>query len=1278
MRGSRRIISIMFWADAVTRSRTERLGRAKASQLRKQQARETEMTDSEKARLADVWIQVPPPAPDVMLDAITPEVAAPAVRSGDVVSQLVFSAGQQVDAFVTSTITTTTTTTTTSDQNLNLNLNPSTVWKNATVLDVDPTQGVHVGFRLYHNSGPFTEFRGGGKMINSLSSDSLDVDTKKSLTDGRAALKFARLALRTGGEIIPDRYFGESQASDAWIREECVAPLGSRSLNLLGSMGVDISDTIMGSLSRRELRRERVESGDVSGASSMDRAMLAYHSDRGPLHFYTSPKKDRYSQWRSSLSPMRPVVRRPGDDMGSSSGSSSSSTVVEEEKGGEEMESEFIPSLCYDGEHDGFQYELQHRGLGYYAQPIVSDSNKIVIKLRERRKVEIKQCEKELDVCIRMRQSAEEARDERIKKERTSLREKEGEEMLATASDAAAVNNNGGEDGGEDEIPALRERECDVRLQLAMLMRLEIEALWRDENVVRPPLPDEHQCGPIGEVPLLMARKALVILRGILLLDSEHASARLNSIEIVGMLPVSIRSEFYGGSFTFDNVYSANPNVYPRFVQKRVTRTKFYDPEYRLLESYGGFLPARAWLNIVVRRPGETKDALVLRANRVVRPIQRCYRARYNGRGSYVTYGQKLWRGHMVRKAVLRKRVRETRCAVFIFAVWRGFKWRRELWWLNVYATRMTSLARGKHGRWMAHLARIVRDHPRAPFLVVRIQQRVRGVQSRWHQLEAKRRLKSLRFLVRLGVWMLRMKKRRNDVILTQSIVRRRLTYIYELPKAWERLVGRKVIGMQALFRGKMGRRRAVAWIKGILRFQGLCRAIRSRWCAGQELNARLLHGFARDEEERLYVSERIRTAVESVRSLLLGGGREGKRLVRIHQRLVSKSVRSFWWKRKMLYLRAPSGSRRPVILRKARLASLFQKYDWNRNGRLTIRAFKSLIVDDLCVPLTPDGFRTLLLLLDGRTVRGGATSIQNDLSRLLDGQSYDVRGSYVTFESFDRWWNARNGRRSLLEVNKREEEKEKLEVEEEERLKEKEGVEEFLEEWGEVVDEIAAIVENDVNSSGVSGKEAPTDLEVEALKFLEEEEGEEEEEEGEGEGKEEEEGEEEEEEKEEKDGGEEEDDTDETKKTKKKTKKKKKKKKKNKQKKEEEEEESTSAASTPATPEVEEEDTTQTSYLDLSKKKVPLKQLLKSKYAYNDIRKPKTSKLEPARMNLFENDDMNGAIGSSRRAAIELRTRKTLGKICSAVGCCSGETNSSADPHSQMYRGGGQSGRCV
>ena len=141
----------------------------------------------------------------------------------------------------------------------------------------------------------------------------------------------------------------------------------------------------------------------------------------------------------------------------------------------------------------------------------------------------------------------------------------------------------------------------------------------------------------------------------------------------------------------------------------------------------GTDLPSNAWLNAIVRLPGESKDLMKLRAHHVVKPIQRLWLSIYTHKAQHATLIQKIYRGRRLRLAVKRKRKKETYCCVLIFAVWRGYKWRNRLWWLNVYATRITALARGKHGRWMAHLQRIVKLHPRVARLVVRIQQRIRG-----------------------------------------------------------------------------------------------------------------------------------------------------------------------------------------------------------------------------------------------------------------------------------------------------------------------------------------------------------------------------------------------------------------------------------------------------------------------------------------------------------------------------------------------------------------------
>jgi hypothetical protein len=293
---------------------------------------------------------------------------------------------------------------------------------------------------------------------------------------------------------------------------------------------------------------------------------------------------------------------------------------------------------------------------------------------------------------------------------------------------------------------------------------------------------------------------------------------------------------------------------------------------------------------------------------------------------------------------------------------------------MNVYATKITSLARGKHGRWMAHLQRLVRDDPRIPLLVVRIQQRVRGMQSRGHQMEARRNLKRFRFLVKLGMWMLRVKRRRDRLVVVQSIVRRRLAYVYGVPRGWQAWVVRTAIKLQGRYRGKLGRRLVDSWARGIRRWQAVVRSIKSRWVSGQALRARLGAGAARDERERQYVSGCIDRAVKAVKDILC---RQGGHLISVQRRLLHAKQRALWCKRLTLQWRMRGRSSRVLrgaVLRRAKLSVLFAKYDYNQDGRLTVRAFKNLIVDELCVPLTPGAFQQLVTLLDGRTVINSAT----------------------------------------------------------------------------------------------------------------------------------------------------------------------------------------------------------------------------------------------------------------------------------------------------------------
>lgn len=825
-------------------------------------------------------------------------------------------------------------------------------WRNATILNMTNST-VLVGFRIYHENGPFTESR--------------DPRT----TAGREARLLALISEKNSGEKIPTQYYGSP--GEHWTTCADIAKLGSKTTDLLDKMG-EYGHDVMHSLSRRMLRRSRQLSNDRLGAAAMDKAMAAYQASQGPLYYYSSPngKSKKFDAWRSLLSAVphskeKPVLLQSRENPALKCDLS---------------ERRFVPSLMYNGDHPGYRYELKDQGLGYYSK----DPDPETLETNERRDLQIRDRRRELETCVHLIQDME--------------------------SDLGEKLNPEDENEKQTTLKVMKEREIDIRVQLAMLLRLEVEAMWKQEKEDRPPLEDEHQCGPSGGSAIAMIREALDILRGALLRDPQNASARLNSVELTGMLPVMVRSEMFGASFTFDNVYAANPNVFPEFVQKRVPRTKFYDENYRLLRSFGGGdLPSSAWLNSAVRKPGERKDALRARVNDVVICIQRCYLRRHRIRCQAATIIQRAYRSAVVRVAVERKVLREMRACTRIFAVWRGFLWRRELWWMNVAATKITSLARGKHGRWMAWLRRMVAASPEAPYLVVRVQALVRGVQSRWHQREAKRRLKSIRFLCRLGVWMLRYKKLRDRIVLSQSIARRFLTYRFRLPHQRLLFASWKAKLIQRVWRGMRGRKQASSWFKGILRLQGLFRSAKGRRLAGIDLASRLANAALRDSDERKFVAMKVREAVNKV-DIVLSKAPHGSDMLRRCAKRLRRSSRQYWMKRVALRARLVGTPHQALVMRRARLAATFAKFDWHRNGRLGLRALKALIVDELCVPLSPEDFVRLSALLDDRVVGcvKGSGSTDAFLQSLAQGEEDGPRGLYVTFGTFYRWWMSRNG----------------------------------------------------------------------------------------------------------------------------------------------------------------------------------------------------------------------------------------------------------------------------
>ena len=45
-----------------------------------------------------------------------------------------------------------------------------------------------------------------------------------------------------------------------------------------------------------------------------------------------------------------------------------------------------------------------------------------------------------------------------------------------------------------------------------------------------------------------------------------------------------------------------------------------------------------------------------------------------------------------------------------------------------------------------------------------------------------------------------------------------------------------------------------------------------------------------------------------------------------------------------------------------------FSKFDWYKSGRIGLRALKALIVDELCIPMSPEDFVRLGALLDDQS----------------------------------------------------------------------------------------------------------------------------------------------------------------------------------------------------------------------------------------------------------------------------------------------------------------------
>ena len=161
----------------------------------------------------------------------------------------------------------------------------------------------------------------------------------------------------------------------------------------------------------------------------------------------------------------------------------------------------------------------------------------------------------------------------------------------------------------ETNLAVMREREIDLRVQLGMLLRQEIESMWEQEKK------KDHRLQMSISVVLLEQSDCYDSrgpgdFAGALLIDSQNASARLNLLS----LQVCCQSWFdQRCSVPHLRLTTCMQPTLMCFQSQpgKGSQDVPHDENYRLLRSYGGHdLPASAWLNSAVRRPGETKDAL--------------------------------------------------------------------------------------------------------------------------------------------------------------------------------------------------------------------------------------------------------------------------------------------------------------------------------------------------------------------------------------------------------------------------------------------------------------------------------------------------------------------------------------------------------------------------------------------------------------------------------------------------------------------------------------------
>ena len=491
-----------------------------------------------------------------------------------------------------------------------------------------------------------------------------------------------------------------------------------------------------------------------------------------------------------------------------------------------------------------------------------------------------------------------------------------------------------------------------------------------------------------NEFSLELVREAIVELKTLLKMKPTHPNGRMLIIRCIGRLPHKERVAMYGPSYTVDWIYRANPKTSWKtpFLNHRVPRTKLYDPQYRVLASHEA--PPMAWLHYMDIKVDEGISDARERGSKAAAKIQRLYLKRYRFRGKNATEIQRLYRAHCIRMAVKRKWKREGSAQSIIAARTRGVQWRDKLRQMKISIVVLQCMARRRRAMWALYDLKLDKEHGEA---AIQIQKMMRGWWRRRCWKLAKLRIRVLRFVVRIGVFMNRCLRRRSASIRIQTcwrcFVPCRNYRIYRETKAAKKI--------QTITRKVKARKEYRNYLRSILRLQCNLRRKRAQKVVAETIVERTIEEEVRVDDEQEFVEYVEENCIDSVLEFLKT--REGKMMVSTVANRLSSRDKQYRRKRFWMWFK---GQGQAKVL-KAKFAVWFSHYDVLGVGRLGFDSLRAFMKDELCVPVDDEEFTNLAIMLDDSIPQGGTRGV----GALLKRKKTVSSAFYATFNTIYLWF---------------------------------------------------------------------------------------------------------------------------------------------------------------------------------------------------------------------------------------------------------------------------------